>query len=77
MQVDIITPDQNLFSGEADAIVVPGADGQLGILDNHAPIIVALKAGNIKLSSGSTDQSFDINGGVVEVQNNKVIILAE
>ena len=77
MQVDIITPDQNLYSGEASSIVVPGSDGLIGIKNNHAPLITSLKKGNVKLTNESGQQNFDVNGGVVEVLNNKVIILAE
>lgn len=77
MQVDIITPDQNLFSGEAESISVPGSDGSFGVLNNHAPLIASLKAGNIVLIAGGQEQTFDVKGGVIEVNNNKVIVLAE
>jgi len=77
MNVDIITPDQNLFSGDASSIIAPGSDGSLGILDNHAPLISSLKEGQIKLTTTEGEKSFDVNGGVIEVLNNKVIILAE
>lgn len=78
MQLEIITPDKNLFSGEVTSITLPGIDGELGILNSHAPLITALKKGSIKVvnNSGKTE-SFDTNGGVVEVLNNKVIVLAE
>ena len=77
MNVDIITPDKNLFKGEASSVVAPGSDGSLGILDNHAPLISSLKEGQIKLTTTEGEKSFDVNGGVIEVLNNKVIILAE
>ena len=77
MNVDIITPDQNLFSGDASSIIAPGSDGSLGILDNHAPLISSLKEGQVKLTTTDGEKSFDVNGGVIEVLNNKVIILAE
>jgi F-type H+-transporting ATPase subunit epsilon len=77
MNVEIITPDKSLFSGEAKEVSLPGIDGSLGILDRHAPLISALKSGVIKLKTGSEEKTFDINGGVVEVLNNKLIVLAE
>ena len=76
MNVDIITPDENLYTGEASSIVVPGSDGSLGILDNHAPLISSLKEGQVKLTTEEGEKSFDVKGGVIEVLNNKVIILA-
>ena len=76
MNVDIITPDENLFTGEAISIVAPGSDGSLGILDNHAQLISSLKEGQVKLTTTEGEKSFDVKGGVIEVLNNKVIILA-
>lgn len=77
MNVEIITPDKSLFNGEAKEVSLPGIDGSLGILDRHAPLISALKSGVIKLNTGSEEKTFDINGGVIEVLNNKLIVLAE
>ncbi len=78
MTVEIITPDKSLFSGMATAVTVPGIDGSLGILDKHAPLISALKKGQVKVTTdGGQEELFDINGGVAEVLNNNVIILAE
>lgn len=78
MQLDIITPDSNLFSGEVSSIVLPGIDGELGILNSHAPLITALKKGSIRLTKeGGKTENFETNGGIVEVLNNKVIVLAE
>jgi F-type H+-transporting ATPase subunit epsilon len=77
MNVEIITPDKQLYQGEATALVVPGSDGLLGILDNHAPLISSLQKGVVKVTSTQGEQSFDVNGGVIEVLQNKVMILAE
>jgi F-type H+-transporting ATPase subunit epsilon len=76
MEVQIITPDKTIFSGNADLVVVPGSDGQIGILDNHAPLVSSIRKGQVKVRKDSEDQFFDIEGGVVEVLNNKVIVLA-
>lgn len=78
MQLDIITPDTNLYSGEVTSVVLPGVDGELGILNNHAPLITTLKKGIVKIKTNSgSEENFETNGGVVEVLNNKIIVLAE
>lgn len=78
MKVEIITPDRSLFNGEAKAVSMPGIDGDLGILDNHAPLITALKAGDVKVTTpDGSDKLFTLKGGTAEVLNNKVLILAE
>ena len=79
MQVEIITPDKEIFKGEAVLVQLPGIDGSFEILNNHAPLISALKEGKIKLkkTKGGSDDFYEIKGGVIEVLNNKVLILAE
>lgn len=78
MNLEIVKPDENLFSGDdVKSVVLPGSDGLFEILNSHAPLIATLGKGTIKVTSGSNTESFDVNGGVVEVNNNKVIVLAE
>ena len=79
MQVEIITPDKEIYKGDAVLVQLPGIDGSFEILNNHAPLISALKKGKIKLkkTKEGSDDFFEINGGVIEVLNNKVLILAE
>lgn len=79
MLLDIITPDTKLFSGEVNSIILPGIDGDLGVLNNHAPLITALKEGDITIIKEATGETetFKTKGGIVEVLNNKVIVLAE
>lgn len=78
MNVEIITPDKELYKGEARLVSVPGVDGGMGFLDNHAPLITVLKAGEVKvtLPDGKVEH-FAVKGGVVEVMNNTVLVLAE
>ena len=78
MLLEIIAPDKELYSGEVDLVQVPGSKGSFEILKNHAPIISTLEEGQIKIVDlkGSTS-FFDVNGGVIEVKNNKIIVLAE
>ena len=78
MLLEIIAPDQNLYAGEVDLVQVPGSKGSFQILKNHAPIISTLDQGIIKI----VDQKggvrfFDVDGGVIEAKNNKIIVLAE
>lgn len=78
MLVEIITPDAKLFEGEVTSIMLPGTNGRFEILNNHAPIISTLTAGEISISLDKGQQeSFEIHGGVIEMQNNKIIVLAD
>jgi len=78
MKLEIITPDRSVFTGEVNLVQLPGIDGSFEILNNHAPLISVLKKGNIKIKDDQgTEQFFEVNGGVVEVLKNKVLILAE
>jgi F-type H+-transporting ATPase subunit epsilon len=78
MLLEIIAPDQQLYSGEVDLVQVPGSKGSFEILRNHAPIVSTLDQGIIKIvdQKGATT-FFDVDGGVIEVKNNKIIVLAE
>jgi len=76
MHVEIITPDTELFSGEASSVHVPGTAGIFQVLNNHAPIISSLGEGTVRVRTGNEEKQFEIRGGVVEVLNNKVIVLA-
>jgi F-type H+-transporting ATPase subunit epsilon len=78
MYLEIITPEKKVYSGEVEAIKLPGAEGSFGILNNHAPLIATLKQGTVKVTDVSKKvENFVINGGVVEVLHNKITVLAE
>lgn len=77
MYLEIITPDKKVFAGECTSVHVPGIDGQLQFLNNHAPLITTLGKGNVKIKAAEGNVQFEISGGVVEVLKNKVIVLAE
>ncbi len=78
MNLEIITPDKVIFSGKASLVRVPGSKGSFEILDMHAAIISALEEGElfVKTEDGNA-QSYFIDAGVVEVLDNRVIVLAE
>ncbi len=76
MEVEIISPDTLVFSGNADLVSLPGTKGAFEIMKNHAAIISTLEKGKVKIVNNGSEQFFDINGGLVEFNNNKVSILA-
>lgn len=78
MNVEIISPEVTLFAGEASFVFLPGSDGSMGVLNNHAPLITSLKKGTVRVKdNGGKEHRFEVKGGTVEVFNNKMIILAE
>jgi F-type H+-transporting ATPase subunit epsilon len=80
MELEILTPEKRLFSGKVYGVQLPGIDGSFEILEKHAPLVSALGAGNVKVlndKSGNNTTSYHVNGGFIEVLNNKVVVLVE
>lgn len=79
MTLEILTPERKLFSGEVYGVQMPGISGSFEVLDKHAPMVSALKKGRIKVLRDKQNHSayFTIQGGFVEVLNNKVTVLVE
>lgn len=77
MQLEIITPEKSLFDGECTGVQVPGTQGSMGFLNNHAALITTLKAGTLTVKTAGGEENFEISGGVVDVMNNKVVVLVE
>ncbi len=77
MHLEIITPDQKVFSGTVVAANFPGTDGSFEVEKNHAPIISTLDKGTIVIREHNGEKKIVIDGGLVEVLNNNVIVLAE
>ncbi len=77
MLLEVVTPDQKVFEGEASAVTFPGTDGEFQVLSSHAPMISALGKGQMKIVASGKEEIVKIDGGVVEVLNNKVVVLAE
>ena len=79
MNLEILTPDKKLFSGDVYGVQLPGVAGLFEVLERHAPLVSALKAGRMKLLKDRNNHVafFDIQGGFVEVLNNKVTVLVE
>ena len=79
MTLEILTPEKKLFSGEVFGVQMPGLSGSFEVLDKHAPLVSALKQGRIKVLRDKQNHAafYDIQGGFVEVLNNKVTVLVE
>ena len=79
MTLEILTPEKKLYSGEVHGVQMPGISGSFEVLEKHAPLVSALKAGRIKVLKDKQNHFsfFDIQGGFVEVLANKVTVLVE
>lgn len=78
MILEIITPDKKIYSGKVKLVQLPGSKGLFEILKNHAPIVSTLGKGKIKVEEDSGKiLFFDVDGGIVENKENKIIVLAE
>ncbi|MBX3146958.1 MAG: ATP synthase F1 subunit epsilon [Gemmatimonadales bacterium] len=77
MQVTVIGPEASVFNGEADALVAPAYDGQVGILPNHAPFMTLLGSGVLTVKHGAAVHRFTVQGGFLQVVSNRVRVVAE
>ncbi len=79
MNLEILTPEKKLYSGEVYGVQMPGIGGSFEVLEKHAPLVSALKAGRVKVLKDRNNHTayFDIQGGFAEVLNNKVTVLVE
>lgn len=78
MTLEILTPEQKIFSGDVYGVQLPGIGGLFEVLDRHAPMVSALKEGNLKILKDKTQtSSYSIKSGFVEVLNNKTTVLVE
>lgn len=76
MQIEILTPERMLYSGDIQQVKVPGTSGSFAILHNHAPIMSTLEKGQIKITKhGGKKIYFDIEGGVIQAADNIITIL--
>ena len=77
LQLDVITPERRLLSEQADSVTVPGLGGELGILPGHTPLISQLQTGVLSYTRGATTRRLLVSGGFVEVNNDRVSVLAD
>ena len=77
LHVTIVTAQHTIFEGEAEMVIAPGSDGQLGILPRHAPLLTTLALGELRIREHGVDEGIFVAGGFLEVNNNVVTILAD
>lgn len=78
MKLDILTPEKKIYEGEVYGVFLPGVQGYFEILDKHAPMVAALGAGDMKiLKDKNTSELYSIEGGFLEMNSNKAVVLIE
>lgn len=77
IHVDIVSAEQEIFSGLAEMVYAPGEMGELGIAPRHAPLVTRLKAGEVRVNTGTEELDFFVSGGILEVQPHVVTVLAD
>jgi len=77
IRCEIVSQDRMVYEGDADIVVLPGRDGEMGILPNHAPLLTTLKYGILTVRAEGEEQVFTIAGGVAEIQPDVITVLAD
>ena len=77
LTVTLLSPERTLFEGEADLVVAPAWDGEVGILRGHAPMVVLLGTGELRVRRGDVEQRFTVSGGFLQVVQDQVTVLSE
>lgn len=77
LHLEIVTPERLAYSEEVDMVLVPGIEGELGILPHHTPLVSLLGVGELKIRKGGDEESFAIAGGFLQVRPDKVVVMAE
>jgi F-type H+-transporting ATPase subunit epsilon len=77
LSVTVISPERKVYEGEADQVVAPAWDGEVGILRNHAPFVVLLGEGDLRIRRGVAEERIFVSGGFLQVADNVVTVLSE
>ena len=77
IHLEIVTPERLAYEDDVDMVLVPGADGELGILPRHTPLVSLLGVGELRIRKGDEEESFAIAGGFLQVRPDKVVVMAE
>jgi F-type H+-transporting ATPase subunit epsilon len=77
LHLEIVTPERLAYSDEVDMVLVPGIEGEMGILPHHTPLVSLLGVGELKIRKGPDEESFAIAGGFLQVRPDKVVVMAE
>jgi F-type H+-transporting ATPase subunit epsilon len=75
--LEIVTPERQAYSDTVDAVVLPGSEGELGVLPHHAPLVSMLGVGELRIRKDGVEESFAIVGGFLQVRPDKVVVMAE
>ena len=75
--LEIVTPERLAYSDTVDAVVLPGSEGELGVLPHHAPLLTMLGVGELRIRKAGTEESFAIVGGFLQVRPDRVVVMAE
>jgi F-type H+-transporting ATPase subunit epsilon len=77
LHLEIVTPERLAYEDDVDMVLVPGIDGELGILPHHTPLVSLLGVGELRIRKGGSEESFAIAGGFLQVRPDKVVVMAE
>lgn len=77
MYLDVVTPEAKTFSDEIDSVVLPGSEGDLGILRAHAPLVTTLQPGELRYVKDGSEHSLAVGNGIVEISNDYVSVLTD
>jgi F-type H+-transporting ATPase subunit epsilon len=77
MHVTVISPEQAVFEGEAESVIAPAYDGEVGILPSHAPLMTLLGEGDLRVRQSGTTHTFRVRGGFLQVADDQVRVVAE
>lgn len=77
LHLNIVCPEREVFDGEVDSVTLPATMGRFTILPHHAPIVSSLTQGKLTCQDGASGQEWNIQGGVVEMSDNKVSVCVE
>lgn len=77
MQVDVVTPQERLFSGEAAEVYARSTDGEIGILPGHQPVLLALARSALRVKTDGGEQAWDLTGGFLQFKDNRLTVLAD
>ena len=77
IQLEIVTPEKLAYAEMVDSVVLPGTEGELGVLPHHAPLVSTLGIGELRIRKGGAEESFAIVGGFLQVLPDKVVVMAE
>ncbi len=75
--LEIVTPERLAYSDTVDAVVLPGSEGELGVLPHHAPLVTMLGVGELRIRKSGAEESFAIVGGFLQVRPDRVVVMAE